>query len=178
MNFYSNLIPYGGFLDEGLLRHRGGGTIVAFEAHGSTAEATSAAELESHAKRLADSIRHLGTGDGLHVIFHRVPVLDYPARSFPSEAARRIDDERRRQFLDAKYYCTPARFYIWNQDESALTSFFKATFFPATAHRASERQELQRKRFLHRVQNWTDAVETVIHPRRMGSAPMFRDLVL
>jgi type IV secretory pathway VirB4 component len=175
---FTDLIPYASMDEAGVVRLRPGGSMVGFEVTGPNAEATSDPELEARAKAITNSIRHLGTGDMIHFIAHRVAAVDYPQREFPTAAARMIDAERARQFHDAKYYRTLNRWYISNEDESAVANRLKAMFFASTEHRAAESRELQRARFLHRVQSWEDTVAKVLHPRRMSPAQTFRDLVL
>jgi type IV secretion system protein VirB4 len=181
-NFLTDLIPWKEFIEDQpgqcLVRLRAGGTMAGFEISGPCAEGTSDAELEAKAKLVANSIRHFGTGDMIHTIYHRVTASEYPQREFPTLAARMIDDERARQFQKGKYYRNLLRWYISNQDESAVTNQLKAMLFASTAHRAAESQELQRQRFLHRLRSWEDAVARTIHPNRMGAGKTFRDLVL
>jgi type IV secretion system protein TrbE len=175
-SWLADKIPYKGFIDEGVIRLRGGGTTIAVEPTGLSVEGTSSAELEATVRRIAEAMGQLGTGDFLHVIWHRLEAVDYPRRLFHSRAGQMIDDERRGQFAEAKYYRNLMRIYLSNQDESAAANHLKALLFGSTAHRLGESQELQRRRFLHRVQSWIDAFP--LRLERMGSPAMLRDLIL
>ena len=175
-SWLADKIPYYGFVDDGIMRLRAGGTMLGSEVCGQSIEATSSAELEATTGRLAGAMAHLGTGDFLHAIFHRLEALDYPRRSLGSRAGRLIDDERRRQFAEAKYYRSLMRIYLSNQDETAAVNHLKAFLFASTAERIGESQKLQRRRFLHRAQNWKDAFPLPLQP--LGSTAMLRDLVL
>ena len=177
-SWYSDLIPYDRFIGDGIARLRSGGTIVGFEVGGPSPEMASDAELEAGAERLTGGIRHLGTGDMVHMIVHRQPMLEYPTREFASAAGAMIDEERRQQFLDSNYFVNRARVYLANQDDFPAGSYLKGLLFSSTAERAVESQELQRKRFLHRIQGWYDAVAATLRPAQMSSAKMFRDLIL
>jgi type IV secretory pathway VirB4 component len=152
--------------------------MIGFEASGPPPESTTEAELESQAARITKATNHFGTGDFLHYIVHRVAATTYPERTFPSTAARLIDDERREQFRNARYYVSKPRAYISNQDEGTIVNRVKATFFGSTAHRIGESRELQYKRFIQRVRHWEDSVSSVLRPKRMTTRGMFRDLVL
>ena len=156
-SWLADKIPYQGFIDEGVVRLRGGGTMVGVVPTGLSVEGTSPAELEATVRRIGTAMGHLGTGDFLHVIWHRLEALDYPRRRLGSRAGQLIDDERRRQFAEAKYYRNLMRIYLSNQDESAAANHLKALLFGSTAERLGESQKLQRRRFLYRVQSWIDA---------------------
>jgi type IV secretion system protein TrbE len=179
-DWLTRLLPWSHFLGkDDLVRLRAGGTMAARAVSGPSAEATSEAELEAQAERIGRrAFGCFGTGDFLHFITHRVEATSYSQRQFPTEAARLIDDERRRQFQSARYYMARPRVYISNQDERAVVNKLKATFFGSTAHRIGESRELQHRRFLQRVQNWENAVGSTLHPKPMGRAAIFRDLML
>jgi len=174
----SSIIPYHHFTAEGEIRLRGGGTLIGEHIRGPSLEASSSEDIAAACARFAASLGHFTTGDFIHLIFHRVPAVEYPVRTFESRAAQMIDDERRAQFHSQKYLRTLTGCYIANEDESAISNRLKAMFFASTAHRAIENRELQVRRFYHRVHGWEDAIASTFKPRRMSTAEMYRDLVL
>jgi type IV secretion system protein TrbE len=174
-DWLSRLLPWGYLGPDGVVRLRAGGTMLAREISGPSAESTSDAELESQAARISKAIAHFGTGDFLHFIVHRVAATEYPERQFPSPAAKLIDDERRQQFRNGRYFLIKPRVFISNQDEKMAESTARGIFFSS---RISESRELQHRRFLQRIRNFDDSVSSVLHPRPMSSAAIFRDLLL
>jgi type IV secretory pathway VirB4 component len=175
-SWYADLIPYDRIIGNGMVGLRGGSTMLGFEGRGLSAEALTPAELAAASKRFAEATGQFGTGDYLHVIVHRLEAVDYPQRRLGSWAGQMIDDERRRQFAEAKYYRTLLRIYLSHQREAASTSYAKALLFASTARRAGESQQLQRERFVHRAQNWLDMVGLPLRP--LDDAPLVRDLIL
>src|SRR5207253_2606145 len=124
--------PYRNFWgkgDEGIIRLRGGGTLVGFKIRGPGHETTSAADVLAACERFGASLTHFGTGDFVHLIVHRIPATRYPERQFVNQAAGLIDRERAEQFRAARYYRSLARFYIANEDESSIANYLKAMFF-------------------------------------------------
>jgi type IV secretion system protein VirB4 len=171
-------LHYGYFAADGMLRLRTGGTMVGFEISGPGHESASAHDVRAACERFTSSLAHFGTGDLLHLIVHRVAAPEYPERQFPNRAAYLVDRERARQFADERYYRNLARFYVANQDESAVANQLKALFFASTEHQNRGSRELQMERFFHRVDKWHDVMASTLHPRRMGSRAMFRDIIL
>src|SRR6266851_5717984 len=176
-HFMAELIPWAYFSDEGVVRLRGGGTMVGFKIRGPGHETTSATDVLAACERFASSFSHFGTGDVIHLISHRVPATEYPQRSFSNRAAYLVDRERAEQFKAARYFRTLTRLYISNEDESTIANQLKALFFASTAHQMRGSRALQQQRFFHRIEKWED-VATVLQPRRMNTVEMFPDLIL
>src|SRR5260370_17703808 len=99
--------------------------------HGMSVEGSSQLETEGQAQRLGRAIAHFGSNDMLQCIFQRRPAIDYPERRFSSRAASMIDQERRQQFAEQKYWRTDALLYATTQQESPGQSGLKARFFPS-----------------------------------------------
>jgi type IV secretion system protein TrbE len=177
-HFMAELIPWAYFSDEGVIRLRGGGTMIGYNIRGPGHETTSEQDVLAACERLAASFSHFVTGDFIHLICHRVPATEYPQRSFSNRAAYLVDRERAEQFKAARYFRTLTRLYISNQDESAIANQLKALFFASTAHRMRSSRALQMQRFFHRIEKWEDVIATILRPRRMNTPEMFRDLIL
>jgi len=177
-HFISELLPYGYFADEGVIRLRGGGTMVGFSIRAPGHETTSEGEVLAACERFASSLSHFTTGDFLHLICHRVPATAYPQRSFSNRAAYLVDRERAEQFKAARYYRNLLRLYISNEDESTIANQLKALFFASTAHQMRGSRELQMQRFFHRIEKWEDVIHSILRPSRMNTVQMFRDLIL
>jgi type IV secretory pathway VirB4 component len=177
-HFTSELIPYAYFLDEGVVRLRGGGTMVGFDVRGPGHETTAAMDIAAACERLGASLTCFGTGDFLHLIVHRIPATEYPERVYATRAAALVDRERAGQFRAACYYRNLCRVYASNQDEFAIANYLKAVFFASTEHQMRGSRELQMQRFFHRVEKWEDIIASTLHPRRMTSREMFADLIL
>jgi hypothetical protein len=135
-------------------------------------------DIAAACERLASSLTCFGTGDFLHFIVHRIPAIEYPERHFPNRAAALIDQERTGQFRAACYYRNLYRVYVSNQDEFAIANYLKALFFASAEHQLRGSHELQMQRFFHRIEKWEDIIASTLHPRRMTSLEMFRDLIL
>ncbi len=114
------VLPYGHFVDDGEIYLRGKGLMVGYEMHGMSVEGSSRQETEAQAQRLGRAISHFGSNDMLQCIFQRRPAIEYPERHFPSCGAQMIDEERRRQFAEQKYWHTDALLYATTQQESPL----------------------------------------------------------
>jgi type IV secretory pathway VirB4 component len=190
-HYVSEIIPWGSFIDDSLgrkeapperrdavVRLRGGGTTVGYEIEGPGHETTSAADVIAACERFTNSLTHFGTGDFVHLIVHRVPATGYPARAYSNRAAGLVDRERKGRFEQEHYYRNLVRFYVSNQDESAIANYLKALFFASTEHRLRSSRELQLQRFLHRLEKWEDVIASTLKPRRLTRLEMFRDLLL
>ena len=115
------VLPYGHFVDDGEIYLRGKGLMVGYEMHGMSVEGSSQRETEAQAQRLGRAISHFGSNDMLQCIFQRRPAIDYPERRFTSRAARMLDQERRQQFAEQKYWRTDALRRVRLTGWSALT---------------------------------------------------------
>jgi type IV secretion system protein TrbE len=177
-HFIAEILPWAYPISEDVIRLRAGGTMIGFEIRGLSQESNSDLDIAAACTRFASSLKHFETGDFAHLIVHRIPATAYPERTFPNRAAAMVDYERARQFKDERYCQTLLRFYISNQDESAIANQLNALFFASTAHRMRGSRELQLQRFFHRIEQWQDVIESTLHPRRMTTLEMYRDLVL
>jgi len=173
----TEVIPYGVPTGEGEIDLRGLGRVVGYSTGGLSPEASLPAEAVAYVRQLAAAVKHFGTGDILHSIYHRVSARDYPQLTFPSEAARAIDDERRRQFAEANYWLSLKRLYITHTFEGALRGRVKAAIF-SSAERAQVNAETQWRYFLPHLHDFEDATANVLKLRRMSLVEIFRDLIL
>jgi type IV secretion system protein TrbE len=172
----ASIIPYGHILDDGTVYLRGRGWMIGFEFHGLPWESSTQAQLESASERMTEAMRHLGTNDMLQAIFHRLPSTHYPDRTFPSEAARLIDEERRQQFEAEHYWQTRSRLYVTTQIESVVRSGLRSAVFGTDGWRPHIDLVLQR--FRERIQKFQDALGGTIELRRLTPEETFRDLIL
>jgi type IV secretory pathway VirB4 component len=171
----ASVLPYGHFIGDGEIYLRGKGLLVGCELHGLSLETDSDQNTRAAAQRLARAMSHFGTGDMLQCIFYRLPATRYPARQFPSRAARMVDDERRQRFEAGEYWRTIPRLYVTHQFESALQNRAKAAFF--SAERSTQANiELHRERFHQRLTGFRDAAGLNLVP--LNTAQVFRDLIL
>src|SRR5712691_10931550 len=108
----ASVLPYGHFIGDGEIYLRGKGLLVGCEFHGLSLESGSDQQTGAAAQRLARAMSYFGSGDMLQCIFYRLPATRYPARQFPSRAARMVDDERRQRFEAGEYWRTIPRLYI------------------------------------------------------------------
>jgi hypothetical protein len=83
------IIPYRQFQSgvEGEVDLRGNGVMLGYELRGPSPESSSLADVAQRSRQFAAALLHLGTGDMLHIINHRLPAPEPPERSFPSRAA-------------------------------------------------------------------------------------------
>jgi type IV secretion system protein VirB4 len=169
-------LPYGHFVDDGEIYLRGKGLMVRYEMHGMSVEGSSQQETEAQAQRLGRALSHFGINDMLQCIFQRRPAIDYPERCFPSRAGCMIDQERRRQFAEQKYWRTDALLYATTQQESPVQSGLKARFFSSQGGASYTNFDLWRQRFHQRLTAFEDACG--LRLMRLDSAGMFRHLIL
>jgi len=170
------IVPYGHFLDGGEVYLRGRGLLSAYELGGLSLASASKAELAAAVARLVAALRHLGTNYMVQVIFHRLPATEYPERSFPSRAARLIDDERREQFAAQNYWRTLRRIYFTMQMEAAVPSHVRSAVF-AAGH-WNPNADLILQGFRECQANTLDALGGTIALRRLTPTETFRDLIL
>jgi type IV secretion system protein TrbE len=168
------VLPYGSFTPEGEIYLRGRGVTVGFEFPGLPMEASNPAEQAAFAQRLVAAISQLGTNYMVQAQSHRLPHLAYPAREFPSETARLIDQERRVQFEAENYWRRLSRLYITHQFEAAAPSRVRSAMFGAGSWDPSLKLVLER--FRERVANFLDALG--IELPRLSPEETFRDIVL
>jgi type IV secretion system protein TrbE len=152
----ASIIPYGHILDDGAVYLRGRGWMIGFEFHGLPWESSSEAQLTAASERMTEAMRHLGTGDMVQAIYHRLPSTHYPKRDFPSEAARLIDEERRQQFESEHYWQTRSRLYVTTEIESVARSGLRSAVFGTDGWRPHIDLVLQR--FQERIQKFQDAL--------------------
>ena len=169
-------LPYGHLVDDGEIYLRGRGLMVGYEMRGMGLETSSQQEVDAQAQRLGRAIAQFGTNDMLQCIFQRRPAIEYPERRFPSRAARMIDDERRRQFAEQKYWRTDALLYATTQQESPVQSGLKARFFSSHGGASHTNFDLWRQRFHQRLTAFEDACG--LRLERLDSTAMFRHLIL
>jgi type IV secretion system protein VirB4 len=179
----SEIVPYAHFLSEkptepGIIRLRGGGTLLGYDTSGPGHETSSDLEVSSACQRFGASLRQFGTGDFIHLVAHRIYATDYPDRPFPNRATYLVDRERAEAYRAAKYLRTISALYIANQDESAIINALKALFFASTEHQMRGTVQDQTHRFLHRCEQWEDAVGSTLGPRRKNNLELFRGLIL
>jgi type IV secretion system protein TrbE len=175
-NSLASQLPYGSFTPEGEVYLRGRGLMAGFEFRGLPLESSSPDELAAASRRMVEALRHLGTSDMVQAQFHRLPHLAYPDRSFPSEAVRLIDDERRAQFEAENYWRLLSRLYITMQIESAGRSRVHSAMFGSG--RWDPSLSLVLARFRERLANFTDALGGTLELRKLTAEEVFRDLIL
>lgn len=172
----SEVIPYGHITGEGEIDLRGLGRLVGYTMGGLSPEASMPAEVDAYARQLAAALRHFGTGDMIHCIYHRLPAREYPHLDFPSEAAREIDAERRHQFEEANFWTTLRRLYVTHAYEGAFKGRARAAIF--SSEQAAISAETQWRFFLPHLNDFEDATANVLKLKRMDSTTLFRDLIL
>jgi lysozyme family protein len=102
------------------------------------------------ARQFAAALLHLGTGDMLHLIYHRLPAPEPRLRTFPSQAAALVDAERRAQFAAESRWITPSRLYLTHKYEPRTQSLITAGLFAASGPQHQERRQLLREQALAR----------------------------
>src|SRR5713101_7932208 len=150
--------------------------MVGYEMHGLSVEGSSQQETEAQAQRLGRAISHFGSNDMLQCIFQRRPAIDYPERRFSSRAAHMLDQERRQQFAEQKYWRADALLYATTQQASPLQSGLKARFFSSQGGASYTNFDLWRQRFRQRLTAFEDAGG--LRLMRLDSGGRFRDLIL
>src|SRR5260370_21399502 len=90
------------FSAEGEAFLKPGGLMVAWENRLDDFESLSAEEVEAICARFAQALGQLCDRDMLHVVHHRLPAPNYPAREFPTPAPALVDAQRRAALLPSR----------------------------------------------------------------------------
>lgn len=94
-----SLLAWDAMIARGIILQKDGAFLAGWSFSGPDLESASDAELASVSARVSAALSLLGSGWMLHVDLLRLPATDYlPEGSFPDEATRAIDAERRGQF--------------------------------------------------------------------------------
>jgi type IV secretory pathway VirB4 component len=124
------VVPYRSLPKEGEADLRGNGVMIGYELRGPSPESSTLADVASASRQLAAAFMHLGTGDMVHVIYHRQPAPEPPERTFPSHAAALVHAEHRAQFAAESHWLTPTRLYLTHQYEPPTQSIIRAGCSP------------------------------------------------
>jgi len=98
---FADLVPYAGFVDNGILLLKDGSLMAGWYFAGPDSESATDFERNELSRQINAILSRLGTGWMIQVEAVRVPTTEYPSAErsyFPDTAARLIDDERRRRF--------------------------------------------------------------------------------
>jgi len=175
-NRLPEVIPYRSFRD-GTTDLRGNGLMVGYELVGPSPETHSEAQIFAQAEQFASALRHLGTGDALHMVTHRVPAQAPEPATFASLAARLVDDERRAAFAAEGHWLTLSRLYLSHRFEKPAKSMFQSILLSASGPQRMERHELLRNHALARFTAFEDAAASGLRLRKLTDAEMFADLI-
>jgi type IV secretion system protein TrbE len=172
------VVPYRSLPKEGEADLRGNGVMIGYELRGPSPESSTLADVASASRQLAAAFMHLGTGDMVHVIYHRQPAPEPPERTFPSHAAALVHAEHRAQFAAESHWLTPTRLYLTHQYEPPTQSIIRAALFAASGPQRQGRHELLREYALSRFAAFEDAAASAILLRRLSNVELFRDLLM
>ena len=177
-NSIAAVLPYGRFAPDtqGEVDLRGSGITQAFFMRGPSYESTTDAQRVAVREQLSRAMLHLGSGDFVHWVFHRIEAPEPTPRTFPSVAARLVDEEHRARFAAGKHWLTLPRLYLSHQYESAVRQTVRDAVFSradVTLDAAARRKDVHQ-----RFAGYVDASAGLLGLRRMNNAEMLRDLRL
>ncbi|KQU95576.1 conjugal transfer protein TrbE [Mesorhizobium sp. Root102] len=98
---FSDLLPYAGLVDNGILLLKDGSLLAGWYFAGPDSESSTDFERNEVSRQINAILARLGTGWMIQVEAVRVPTTAYPAREdayFPDPVSAAIDDERRKHF--------------------------------------------------------------------------------
>ncbi len=98
---FSDLVPYAGLVDRGVLLLKDGSLMAGWYFAGPDSESATNSERNELSRQINAILSRLGSGWMIQVEAIRVPTFDYPGRDqshFPDPVTRAIDDERRSHF--------------------------------------------------------------------------------
>lgn len=94
-----DLLPWDGFVAEGVLRNIDGALAATFEFRGPDLDSATAGQIEALSASVARAIDPLGDGWMIHLMSHRLPAPGYPPEgAFPDPFTRAVDCERRMRY--------------------------------------------------------------------------------
>jgi type IV secretory pathway VirB4 component len=167
-------IPYRQFLppNPNEIDLRGLGFTLGFAMRGPEPESSTPATRLALSQQITSAFARLNTGDMVDVIFHRMRAPQPPARSYPSAAARLVDQEHR----SVEHWINKARFYLSHHYPHPLWSWLHTWLF--SAHRRAATREQMRQEAHQRFASVLDAIGGELHITALDSSAMLRDLNL
>jgi type IV secretion system protein VirB4 len=172
------VLPYRGFFPDGTLDLRGNGVTVGYALSGPSPESSTLADVASCSRQFAGALLHLGTGDMVQVLFHRLPAIEPPERDFSYRAAALVDAERRAQFETESHWITLTRLYLTHQFENPLKSWLRAAMLAGNGPHRQARDDLLREYALNRFAAFEDAAASAVSLTRLSPLETFRDLLM
>ena len=173
-----SILPWRGFFPDGAVDLRGNGVMVGYNLTGPSPESSTLADIASCSRQLADALLHLGTGDMVQVLYHRLPAIEPPERHFACRAAALVDAERRAQFAAENHWITLTRLYLTHQFENPLKSWLRAAMLASNGPQRQARNDLLREYALSRFSAFEDAAASAVSLSRLSPLETFRDLIM
>src|SRR6516164_9033957 len=157
-----SILPWRGFFPDGAVDLRANGVMVGYNLTGPSPESSTLADIASCSRQLAGALLHLGTGDMVQVLFHRLPAIEPPEPDFPCRAAALVDAERRAQFAAESHWITLARLYLTHEFESPLRSWLRAAMLASNGPQRQAHNDLLRDHALSRFKAFEDAAASAV----------------
>jgi type IV secretion/conjugal transfer VirB4 family ATPase len=108
----ADFLPWAALVDQGIVLNKDGSFQRTARFRGPDLDSATPAELVATTARLNNALRRLGSGWAIFVEAQREPANRYPECSFPDDASRLVDAERRAQFeeegahFESQYFLT------------------------------------------------------------------------
>jgi hypothetical protein len=157
-NSLASEIPIRSLLDNGLADLRGMGVMVGYNFYGPSPDINDLADIYDRANQVASGIVHLGTGDTLQFIAHKMPAPEPPRHTFRHRAAALVDAERRAQYEAEQHSITPCRLYASHHFGSRARTWFEAMLGTAYVQPHKRQHELATEYALQRFAAFEDTV--------------------
>jgi type IV secretion system protein VirB4 len=171
------LIPYRCFgRDPNEIDVRGTGMMLGFSMQGPSPETETPTTRLALAQQVTAAFTRLGTGDTIDIIFNRLQAEEPPPRSYPSEAARLIDQEHRERFRAANYWVNRTSLFLTHHYEHLAWRYFHELLF--SVHRATSTTDQARQRARQHFASFHDAIGDELNIKPFTSAAMLRELNL
>jgi type IV secretion system protein TrbE len=177
-NSLANDIPYGYLLGNGMVDLRGRGELVGYSFAGPSPDIDDAFELAERSRQLAAAAVHLGTGDTLYALWHRVPAPEPTTHEFSHRAAALVDADRRAQYANEDHWLTPSRLYTGHQRQTLVRTMLEAILSAADMPERQRQHQLAREYTMQRFAAFEDAVSAAVNLRRMNDEELFNSLLM
>jgi type IV secretory pathway VirB4 component len=171
-------VPYRTFLQPSVVDLKGRGLAKGYQFIGPSPEISNLDDLIERSRQFAAAMVHLGTGDSIQAIYHRVPAPLPPAHTYPSRAPALVEAERRAQFIHESHWLTPSYLYLIHQHESVARNLLEAILNSSDMPNEIARKELSEDYAIQRFSAFEDATSSAVGLIPLPNEQMFRDLLM
>ncbi|MGY6710461.1 MAG: conjugal transfer protein TrbE, partial [Rhizobiaceae bacterium] len=168
---FSDLLPYAGLVDDGVLLLKDGSVMAGWYFAGPDSESSTNPERNEVSRQINSILARLGSGWMIQVEAVRVPARAYPARSechFPDPVTRAIDDERRAHFeADRGHYESQHAIILTYRPPERRRSGLARYVYADTESRSEAYADIVLDTFRTAIREFEQYMASVVSIRRM-----------